>query len=181
LNPEEYFKILSKELLDESLILDKKITDERGRVVGVEQVKIKKPKYEYPKWIKNRSVKTSNGILVRYTDKREISIKGFTEGLIMSTADYTKFKEALTLDLTTLTLPHLHQLIVDIKSDPNDPFWTRFPTLRTFYEDLLTELGESPVNGKKTKSNKTYQIGKGFNNKQPKQSDSDTIDVFNGI
>jgi hypothetical protein len=159
-NPDSYFKHLANKLYTESLIVEKKVFNKHTGMEETQRVRIKENIYEKPKWIKR--IKTPNGVLIRYTDKQEISIKGFTEGIIMSLEDYKNFKKALTLDLTQLTIPNLHKLIYDIKSDPSDPFWSRFTTLRTFYEDLLTELGDSPVKSKKKDTTRNYKVGEGF-------------------
>jgi hypothetical protein len=96
----------------------------------------------------------------------------------MSLEDYKEFKKALTLDLSTLTIPNLNKIIYDIQSDPRDPFFSRFPTLKVFYEDLLTELKISPVKKENNFVKKTYEVGKGF---QRKKLGNNTIDVFDGV
>lgn len=177
-DPEAYIKEVAKQLYQESLIVDKKVVDDKGRVVDTKQIKVKEPQYKYPKWLSNRSVKTSNGILVRYSEDKEIAIKAINQGIVMSLDDYKEFKKALTLDLSTLTIANLNKIIYDIQSDPRDPFFSRFTTLKVFYEDLLTELKISPVKKKNNFVKRTYEVGKGF---QRKKLGENTIDVFDGI
>jgi hypothetical protein len=160
INPIELLKFISKEIYKESLFIEKKIFNKQTGMDEIHRVKINQTNYEYPQWIK--TIKTSNNILVRYTDNKEIAIKGINEGIIISLEEYSAFKFALELDLSKLEMKELHQLISDIKSHPSDFYWSRFTTLRTFYEDLLTELGDSPVKSKKKDTTRNYKVGEGF-------------------
>lgn len=178
IDTEAYLKSISSLLHKESLIVDKKVLNKKTGMEEVQQIKVKEPQYKYPKWLSKRNVKTPNGILVRYSEDKEIAIKAINQGLVMSLDDYKEFKKALTLDLSTLTIANLNKIIYDIQTDPKDPFFSRFTTLKVFYEDLLTELKISPVKKKNNFVKKTYEVGKGF---QRKKLGENTIDVFDGI
>lgn len=175
---EEYMKYFANLLYKESLTIDKKVFNKKSGFDEIKQVKIKEPQYRYPKWLENRTIKTSNGILVRYSQDKEIAIKAFAQGIVMSLDDYKDFKKALSLDLTLLTIPNLNRIIYDIQTDPSDPFFSRFPTLKVFNEDLLTELKISPVKKENNFIKKTYEVGKGF---KQKKLGSNTLDVFDTI
>jgi hypothetical protein len=101
--------------------------------------------------------------------------------MILSNEDYKNFKEALNLDLNTLTLASLHILINDYKLDPKNPFWKDFPTLKVFYEDLLTESKKSFTDEKKRYVLQKYVIGKGFQREKKINLGENTLDVFDGI
>jgi len=178
INKEAYLKSISSLLHKESLIVDKKVFNKKLGIDELQQVKVKEPIYKYPKWLSDKSVKTPNGILVRYSKEKEIAIKAINQGIVMSLVDYKEFKKALTLDLTTLTIPNLNRIIYDIQTDPRDPFFSRFPSLKVFNEDLLTELKISPVKKENNFIKKTYEVGRGF---QRTKLDEGTIDVFDVV
>lgn len=135
-------------------------------------------------WDKEKTFKTQNGILVRYTnDRKYISLKTLTPWLIiMSIKDSKVFFKELNIEIDTLTSPQLYKLIWDHKLDPKNDCWKKFKTLKTIDESLLTEL-EIDTYANTTETTTTYEIGKGFNkfkqksiNKQDK-----TFSVFDDL
>jgi hypothetical protein len=119
-------------------------------------IKEKKVKLEW-----GNTYKTKNNILVRETaDGRFISLKTLTNGIIMSHADFNNLMEDLGMELEDLTLIQFNRLENDIRMTMGqDKYFSRYKTLRCFYEDLLTELG---IENKNAVSVNKYSLERSF-------------------
>jgi len=174
---------LSKQLAKEySNKLWKPVRNNFGEIVEWQAVELIKDKYELPKWKNTKTTRTSNGILVRYSTKNEIALKGLTpKGVIMSVKDYQVFCNETKLDLNTLTPPMLEKWITDLEMNLHPEYWKQYPTMRTFEESILVEKG---IKTEQTIDNQpVYQLGLGFVNQKKSgkadwKSHEETLDVF---
>lgn len=133
-------------------------------------------------WVDNKTFKTDNGILVRYT-KNFIALKTLTPtGIMMSLDEYKIVCNELKLNLDTLTSPELLKFITHYENDKKQDFWKRFKSFIVFEESYLVENGLKPSTTNHS-THTTYEIGVGYQ-KQMKKKDrytESTIDVFDGF
>ena len=168
---------ISKELVDESFILRKKVYNSYKELVDVVVTHLPKNRFEYPLWKEQHTKCNDNGILVRYTQDNKIALKSLsTKGLIMTLKDFRTFSEEIKLDLKTLTSPDLYRLIIDIENTKKDKdsFWNKWSSLYVFNETLSTELELTTT---KVTKEKTYKLGIGFN-QRIKKTEEQTLNVF---
>jgi hypothetical protein len=125
-------------------------------IMGYIPVKEKKVKLEW-----GNTYKTKNKVLVRETaDGRFISLKTLTNGIIMSHADFNNLMKDLGMELEELTFVQFNRLEYDIRMTMGqDKYFSRYKTLRCFFEDLLTELG---VKNKDAVSVDKYSLERSF-------------------
>ena len=169
-----------KELLPHKYILNRPIKNSYGEIIDYEKKKLIKDKYQMMKW--KSKEKTPKGILVRYSTKNEIALKGIsTQGIMMNVDEFNLFCSETNLDLNTLTIPQLEKLITDYQIDPTHEFWKSYPSMCRFEETYLVEKGIT-TDKNKTKEPSKYRIGKGFSSNTDKivnwKEISMDLDVF---
>jgi len=156
-----HINIISKKLEEYQQTYYKPIHNTYGEVIGYDKKPLIQDTYLYPKWDDSKTYRTSNNILVRYSIKNHIALKGlFTKGIIMSLKDFNLFSINANLDLNTLTPVQLERLIYDWEMTNNISYWKQYPTMKVFNESLLVEKGITETN--KVQVNKKYVIGKGM-------------------
>ena len=156
-----HINIISKQLEEYQQTYYKPIHNTYGEIIGYDKKPLIQDTHLYPKWDDSKTYKTPNKILVRYSIKNHIALKGlFTRGIIMSVKDFNSFSINTNLDLNTLTPPQLERLIMDWETTSHYVYWKQYPTMKSFNESLLVEKGITESN--KDKKNEKYVIGKGL-------------------
>jgi len=105
--------------------------------------------------------KTDKSLLVRETtDGKYIALKFFTNGIVMNKKDYTILLEDLGVELNDITPSQFNRLEYAIRSSIGDhSYFTRYKSLRCFYESVLTEKG---ITSTQTKREVKYDINRGL-------------------
>lgn len=168
---------ISKKLEEYQYVLYKPVHNNYGEIVGYDKKPLIKDKHFYPKWDETKTYRTPKGILVRYSNKNYISLKGIsTNGIIMSVKDFNLFCNETKLDLDTLTPPQLEKLIIDYKITNEEEYWKKYSTIRVFNESLLVEKGI--VDGDVLESESRYVVGKGFSQERSYDFDLDLSPII---
>lgn len=167
-------QLLSKKLVEFQYVIYKPIYNKFGEMVGYDKKNLKSDKYFHTKWKEDKTYTTSNGILVRFSSKGHISLKGITpNGIIMSQKDFKLFCNQTKLEIDTITPPQLERLIIDIKNTLDNEYWKQYPTMKIFKESFLTQNGIK-INRNEIKKDK-YVIGSGFVNSKKVDIDVKSI------
>jgi len=113
------------------------------------------------KLVWGKTYTTKHYILVRETkDGKYISLKVFTNGIIMSVKDFNNFMTELGIQLEDMTMVQFNRLEYNIRTTMGeDKYFDKYKTLRCFTESLITEKGLKP---NIAASNRKYSIDKGF-------------------
>ena len=122
---------------------------------------VKAAKMENEKVVKidfdiNNTIKTMNGILVRYTTNGKfVALKTFTDVLIGNKKDIDGILKRINKTIDTITFTEFNDLVYRVKLDQSklgdDLIKHEYKSIKVAYEDLLTEKGiDASVKRKKT-------------------------------
>ena len=132
------------------------ITEAITAIMNQVSFKEKKVKLEWGK-----TYKTDKYLSVRETtDGKYIALKFFTNGIVMNKKDYNTLLEDLGVELNEITPNQFNRLEYTIRSTMGEhSYFTRYKSLRCFYESVLTEKG---ITSSEVKRNIRYDINNGL-------------------